>query len=75
VSLARRLPAEGLGTAYLLAAVVGSRIMGERLAGAWALAHLMFGEPLFEAVTVRWLLPGASARQVSLVAASARKLP
>lgn len=33
VSLPRRLVAEGLGTALLLAAVVGSGIMGERLAG------------------------------------------
>jgi glycerol uptake facilitator-like aquaporin len=32
-SLGRRLTAEGLGTAFLLAAVVGSGIMGERLAG------------------------------------------
>ena len=32
-SLPRRLAAEGLGTALLLAAVVGSGIMGERLAG------------------------------------------
>ena len=32
-SSARRLVAEGLGTALLLAAVVGSGIMGERLAG------------------------------------------
>ena len=32
-SLARRLVAEALGTALLLAAVVGSGIMGERLAG------------------------------------------
>ena len=31
--MARRLIAEGLGTGYLLAAVVGSGIMGERLAG------------------------------------------
>jgi glycerol uptake facilitator-like aquaporin len=31
--LARRLVAEGIGTALLLAAVVGSGIMGERLAG------------------------------------------
>ena len=30
---ARRLVSEGLGTAFLLAAVVGSGIMGERLAG------------------------------------------
>lgn len=32
-TLARRVVAEGLGTALLLAAVVGSGIMGERLAG------------------------------------------
>ena len=31
--IARRLTAEALGTALLLAAVVGSGIMGERLAG------------------------------------------
>jgi glycerol uptake facilitator-like aquaporin len=41
VSLVRRLAAEGLGTAFLLAAVVGSGIMGERLAdGNVALALL-----------------------------------
>lgn len=33
MTLARRLVAEALGTAFLLAAVVGSGIMGERLAG------------------------------------------
>src|SRR5438034_5849960 len=33
MSLGRRLTAEGVGTALLLAAVVGSGIMGERLAG------------------------------------------
>jgi len=33
MTLARRLVAEGLGSAYLLAVVVGSGIMGERLAG------------------------------------------
>jgi glycerol uptake facilitator-like aquaporin len=33
VSWPRRLAAEGIGTAFLLAAVVGSGIMGERLAG------------------------------------------
>jgi len=32
-SLSRRMAAEGLGTALLVAAVVGSGIMGERLAG------------------------------------------
>jgi glycerol uptake facilitator-like aquaporin len=33
MSLGRRATAEGVGTAFLLAAVVGSGIMGERLAG------------------------------------------
>jgi glycerol uptake facilitator-like aquaporin len=33
IDLSRRLVAEGVGTALLLAAVVGSGIMGERLAG------------------------------------------
>jgi glycerol uptake facilitator-like aquaporin len=32
-SVSRRLAAEGLGTAFLLAVVIGSGIMGERLAG------------------------------------------
>jgi glycerol uptake facilitator-like aquaporin len=32
VNLSRRIVAEGLGTAFLLAAVIGSGIMGERLA-------------------------------------------
>ena len=31
--MARRVVAEAIGTAFLLAAVVGSGIMGERLAG------------------------------------------
>ena len=40
-SLARRAVAEGVGTALLLAAVVGSGIMGERLAcGSVGLALL-----------------------------------
>ena len=62
-TLSRRVVAEGAGTALLLAAVVGSGIMGERLAGgnvavallantlatgaALVAAHLMFGEPLY----------------------------
>jgi glycerol uptake facilitator-like aquaporin len=39
-SLSRRLCAEWLGTAFLLAAVVGSGIMAQRLAGSVALALL-----------------------------------
>src|SRR5215813_5866798 len=33
MTMPRRIAAEGFGTAFLLAAVVGSGIMGERLAG------------------------------------------
>ena len=33
MSLSRRLVSEGLGTAFLLATIIGSGIMGERLAG------------------------------------------
>lgn len=40
-SLARRLVAEGLGTALLLAVVIGSGIMGERLAGGNAAIALL----------------------------------
>jgi glycerol uptake facilitator-like aquaporin len=40
-SLARRLAAEALGTAFLLATVVGSGIMGERLAGGNAAIALL----------------------------------
>jgi glycerol uptake facilitator-like aquaporin len=41
MSLARRLVAEGLGTAFLLAVVVGSGIMAERLAGGNAAIALL----------------------------------
>jgi len=41
VTLARRLVAEGLGTALLLAVVVGSAIMGDRLAGGNAAVALL----------------------------------
>ena len=41
MTLARRLAAEGLGTALLLAIVVGSGIMGERLAGGNAAIALL----------------------------------
>jgi glycerol uptake facilitator-like aquaporin len=40
-NLARRAAAEALGTAFLLAAVVGSGIMGERLAGAQVAVALL----------------------------------
>src|SRR6185295_9593871 len=40
-SLTQRTAAEGVGTAFLLAAVVGSGIMGERLAGGNAAVALL----------------------------------
>ena len=41
MTLSRRLTAEFLGTAFLLAAVVGSGIMGERLADGDAAVALL----------------------------------
>jgi glycerol uptake facilitator-like aquaporin len=41
LSLSRRLAAEGLGTAFLLAAIIGSGIMGERLSGGNAAIALL----------------------------------
>ena len=41
MTLARRATAEALGTALLLAAVVGSGIMGERLSGGNAAIALL----------------------------------
>lgn len=41
MTLSRRLVAEGLGTAFLLAVVIGSGIMGERLAGGNAAIALL----------------------------------
>jgi hypothetical protein len=44
MTLSRRIVAEGLGAAFLLAAAVGSGIMGERLAGGnTAIALLVAG--------------------------------
>ena len=64
VSMARRLAAEGLGTALLLVAVVGSGIMGERLAGGnMALAllanALTTGAALVVLITIFAPLSGA----------------
>jgi glycerol uptake facilitator-like aquaporin len=41
VGIARRLAAEAVGTAFLLAIVIGSGIMGERLAGGNAAIALL----------------------------------
>jgi glycerol uptake facilitator-like aquaporin len=46
-SLGARLTAEFIGTAFLVAAVVGSGVMGERLAGGnVAVVHLQTQLPL-----------------------------
>ena len=55
VGIWRRLAAEGLGAALLVAVVIGSGIMAERLAGGNAavalLAHLMFELPFIQIST------------------------
>jgi glycerol uptake facilitator-like aquaporin len=78
--LARRLAAETLGTAFLLAAVIGSGIMAQRLAGGnLALALLCNTLPTGAMLTVLILifgpLSGAHLNPaVSLVAALRRAL-
>ncbi len=58
-SLARRIVAEGLGTAFLLAAVVGSGIMAQRLSGGnGALALLCNTIPTGAILTVLILIFG-----------------
>jgi len=79
--LRRRLVAEGLGSALLLAVVVGSGIMGERLAGGnLALAllanTLATGAALVVLIGVFGPISGAHFNPVvTLVAASQRRLP
>lgn len=81
VALTRRLAGEALGTAFLLATVVGSGIMGERLAaGNVALALLVnavaTGAMLFVLITV--FAPISSAHfnpAVTLVELMLRRLP
>ncbi|HEY4077679.1 MAG TPA: MIP/aquaporin family protein [Rhizomicrobium sp.] len=53
--LARRLAAEGLGTAFLLMAVVGSGIMGEKLAGGNAAIALLANSLATAAVLVAFI--------------------
>jgi glycerol uptake facilitator-like aquaporin len=80
-TLARRLTAEGLGTALLLAVVIGSGIMGERLSGgndAIALLGntLATGAALVVLITIFGPLSGAHFNPaVTLVFALRRELP
>lgn len=80
-STGRRLAAEALGSALLLAAVVGSGIMGERLAagnvGVALLANtIATGAMLFVLITILQPISGAHFNPaVSTVAALQRQLP
>jgi len=80
-SLVRRLTAETLGTAMLLAIVIGSGIMGERLAGGNTAIALLgntlaTGAGLVVLITVFGPLSGAHFNPaVTLVFAARRELP
>src|SRR5437764_13952662 len=56
MSRGRRLTAEGVGTAFLLAGVVGSGIMGERLAGGNVALALLANTVATGAVLVALIL-------------------
>jgi glycerol uptake facilitator-like aquaporin len=81
VNLVERLGAETLGTAFLLAAVVGSGIMGERLAGGNVALALLANSVATGAVLAALILAFFSVSGahfnpiVSLAAASQGKLP
>ncbi len=79
--LARRLAAEGLGSFFLFACVIGSGIMGQNLSGgndgiALLANTLATGAMLFVLITFLSPISGAHMNPaVSLVAASRRELP
>jgi glycerol uptake facilitator-like aquaporin len=79
--LARRLAAEGVGSFFLFACVIGSGIMAENLSGGnYAVALLgnsiATGAILFVLITMLGPISGAHMNPaVSLVAASRRELP
>lgn len=78
VSLARRLVSEGLGTAFLLATVVGSGIMGERLAGgnvaiALLANSLATGAALIALILTFGPISGAHFNAVVTLAMAARR--
>ena len=80
MSLARRLAAEGLGSFFLFATVVGSGIMAEALAGGNVAVALLAntlatGAMLFVLITMLGPISGAHMNPaVSLVAAARREL-
>jgi glycerol uptake facilitator-like aquaporin len=79
-SLARRIGAEGLGSFFLFATVIGSGIMAERLSGGNVAVALLgntlaTGAILFVLITMLGPISGAHMNPaVSLVAASRREL-
>jgi glycerol uptake facilitator-like aquaporin len=81
MTLSRRLAAEGLGTALLLAAVVGSGVMGEQLAGGNVAMALLAnaiatGAALVVLITVFGPISGAHFNPaVTLVMTLRRQLP
>jgi len=81
VTFGRRLAAEALGSAFLLAAVVGSGIMGERLAGGNAAVALLAnalatGAALVVLILVYGPVSGAHFNPLVTVAAAAcREIP
>jgi glycerol uptake facilitator-like aquaporin len=80
ISLPRRLAAEGLGTAFLLIAVVGSGIMGVRLSGGNAAIALLAnslatGAALTVLITILGPVSGAHFNPaVTLIAALEREM-
>ncbi len=77
-SLARRLAAEALGTALLLAVVIGSGVMGERLAGGNAAIALLgntlsTGAALVVLITVFGPVSGAHFNPVVTLVFAARR--
>src|SRR5215469_10249672 len=81
ISLSRRLLAEGLGTAILVATVVGSGIMAERLAGGNQAIALLgnaipTGAILVVIITILGPVSGAHFNPaVTLVFAARREMP
>ena len=72
-SLARRLTAEGLGTGLLLAAIVGSGIMGERLSGGNAALALFCNSTATGAILI--VLIGAMGVRGAFQSACHARLP
>ena len=74
MSLARRAAAEAVGTAFLLAAVVGSGIMGDRLSGGNTAIALLANSAATAAILVALILTlGAAMNPLVTVSDAARR--